>query len=173
MIRESGRLLAGRDVMVVDQNGEKQENTMSVADALAMAKRAGLDLVLVAENADPPVCRIMDFGKLQYEHKKRQRDQKKTLHANKLKEVKYRLRIEKHDYECKLGHVIEFLDKGHKVKISLMFRGREMAHKDFGLDLVRKVIEDLDEHGKADSEPRMVGRSISVTLTPSAKKGRH
>ncbi len=165
--------MAGRDVMVVDQDGEKQEKTMPVAEALAMAKSAGLDLVLVAENVDPPVCRIMDFGKLQYEHKKRQRDQKKSLHANKLKEVKFRLRIEKHDYDCKLNHAIEFLEKGHKVKISLMFRGREMAHKDFGLELVKKVILDLEEHGKADSEPRVVGRSISLTLTPSVKKGRH
>lgn len=165
-------MLAGREVLVVDHNGEKQDAPMTVEAALALAKGAGLDLVLVAENSQPPVCRIMDYGKLQYEHKKRMRDQKKTTHANKVKEVKFRLRIEKHDYEYKIHHAVDFLEKGYKVKASLMFRGREMAHKDFGFELIKNVISDLEEHGKPDAEPKVVGRNIAVSFSP-VKKGKH
>ena len=172
MIRERGRLLTGREVLVVDHNGDKQEAPIPVEAALAMAKDAGLDLVLVAENSTPPVCRIMDYGKLQYEHKKRMREQRKTSHANKVKEVKFRLRIEKHDYDYKINHAIDFLEKGHKVKASLMFRGREMAHKDFGFELIQNVVKDLVEHGKPDANPKAVGRNVTVTFAP-VKKGKH
>ena len=172
MIRERGRLLAGREVLVVDQDGEKQEKPIPVEAALAIAKDAGLDLVLVAENSTPPVCRIMDYGKLQYEHKKRIREQRKTSHSNKVKEVKFRLRIEKHDYDYKINHAIDFLGKGHKVKASLMFRGREMAHKDFGFELITNVVTDLVEYGKPDAPPKAVGRNVTVTFAP-VKKGKH
>ena len=172
MIRERGRLLAGREVLVVDQDGNKQDAPMPVSAALAMAKDAGLDLVLVAEKSTPPVCRIMDYGKLQYEHKKRIREQKKTTHANKMKEVKFRLRIEKHDYDYKINHAIDFLGKGYKVKASLMFRGREMAHKDFGFELINDVVSDLEGYGKPDAKPKIVGRNITVTFAP-VKKGKH
>ena len=164
--------MAGREVLVVDQNGEKLETPIPVDKAIAMAKEVGLDLVLVAEKSDPPVCKIMDFGKLQYEHKKRLRDQKKSTHANKIKEVKFRLRIEQHDYDYKINHILEFLKKGYKVKASLMFRGREMAHKDFGFELIHRVIEDLVEYAKIDAPPKMAGRNITVTFTP-LKKGKH
>ena len=164
--------MAGRDVLVVDQDGNKQSAPIPVEDALAMAKGAGLDLVLVSENSTPPVCRIMDYGKLQYDHKKRMRDQKKSTHANKLKEVKFRLRIEKHDYEYKVHHAIDFLGKGYKVKVSLMFRGREMAHKDFGFELINNVVADLEEYGKADAPPKAVGRNVTVTFSP-IKKSKH
>ena len=172
LIRERDRLLAGREVLVITQDGEKLETPMSVDDALKLAKDAGLDLVLVAEKAEPPVCKIMDFGKLQYEHKKRLRDQRKSNHANKVKEVKFRLRIEQHDYEYKLNHILEFLEKGYKVKTSLMFRGREMAHKDFGFELINRVIKDLEEHAKLDAPPKMVGRNITVSFSP-VKKSKH
>jgi len=172
LIRERGRLLAGRKVLVVDQNGDKQDAPIPVDAALAMAKDAGLDLVLVAENATPPVCRIMNYGKLQYEHKKRIRDQRKSMHANKLKEVKFRLRIEKHDYDYKIKHAIDFMEKGYKVKASLMFRGREMAHKNFGFELINNVVADLEEYGKPDAEPKFTGRNIIVTFAP-VKKGKH
>jgi translation initiation factor IF-3 len=172
LIRERGRLLAGREVLVVDHNGDKQDAPISIDAALAMAKDAGLDLVLVAESSTPPVCRIMDYGKLQYDHKKRIRDQKKTTHANKLKEVKFRLRIEKHDYDYKINHAIDFLGKGYKVKASLMFRGREMAHKNFGFELIKNVVADLEKHGKPDADPKAVGRNITVTFAP-VKKGKH
>jgi len=169
LIREGGRLFAGREVLVIDHEGEKR-GAMKVEDGLAMAKEAGLNLVIVSETSNPPVCRIMDYGKLQYDRKKKIRDQKKSHHAQKLKEVKFRLRIENHDYEYKINHAIEFLGKGYKLKASLMFRGREMAHKDFGFELMQRIIKDLEEYGKAESNPKLMGRNITVTFTPAKKK---
>ena len=165
LLRERGRLMAGKEVLVIGQDDEKK-GPMLVEDAKRLAKEAGLDLVLVADRSDPPVCRIMDYGKLQYERKKKLREQKKHHHAQKLKEVKFRIRIDQHDYDYKINHAKGFLGKGDKVKISLMFRGREMAHKDMGFELIKRVIEDLSEHGKAESIPRMMGRNISVMITP-------
>ncbi len=143
---------------------------MKVEEGLAIAKEAGLNLVMVSETSNPPVCRIMDYGKLQYDRKKKIRDQKKSHHAQKLKEVKFRLRIEEHDYNYKINHAIEFLGKGYKLKTSLMFRGREMAHKDMGFGLMERVIKDLEEHGKAEAPLKLMGRNITVTFTPIKKK---
>ena len=168
MIREGGRLFAGREVLVIDLEGEKH-GPIKVEEGLALAKEVGLNLVMVAENTEPQVCRIMDFGKLQYERKKKIRDQRKHHHAQKLKEVKFRIRIEKHDYDYKINHAIEFLGKGYKP--TLMFRGREMAHKEFGFELMNNVISDLEEYGKAEAIPKMMGRNITVTFTPINKKG--
>ncbi len=168
MIREGGRLFAGREVLVIDDKGEKR-GAMKVEDGLAIAKEAGLNLVMVSENSNPPVCRIMDYGKLQYERKKKIRDQRKNHHAQKKKEVKFRLRIEKHDYEYKINHAVEFLKKGYKLKASLMFRGREMAHKDFGFELMNNVVGDLEEYGKMEANPKLMGRNITVTFAPVKK----
>ena len=143
---------------------------MKVEEGLAMAKEAGLNLVMVSETSNPPVCRIMDYGKLQYDRKKKIRDQRKSHHAQKLKEVKFRLRIEEHDYNYKINHAIEFLGKGYKLKASLMFRGREMAHKDMGFELMERVVKDLEEYGKAESPLKLMGRNITVTFTPLKKK---
>jgi translation initiation factor IF-3 len=171
LIREGGRLFAGREVLVIDLEGVKH-GPIKVEEGLALAKEVGLNLVMVAENANPQVCRIMDFGKLQYERKKKIREQKKHHHAQKLKEVKFRLRIEKHDYDYKINHAIEFLEKGYKLKATMMFRGREMAHKEFGFQLMKNVVSDLVEHGKAESDPKLMGRNVSVTFTPvNNKKG--
>jgi translation initiation factor IF-3 len=170
LIREGGRLFAGREVLVIDLEGVKH-GPIKVEEGLALAKEVGLNLVMVAENANPQVCRIMDFGKLQYERKKKIRDQRKSHHAQKLKEVKFRIRIEKHDYDYKINHAIEFLGKGYKLKTTLMFRGREMAHKEFGFELMNNVISDLEEYGKAEALPKMMGRNIMVTFTPINKKG--
>ena len=172
LIREGGRLFAGREVLVIDNKGEKR-GTMTVEAGLALAKEEGLNLVMVSESSNPPVCRIMDFGKLQYERKKKIRDQRKSHHAQKLKEVKFRLRIEKHDYEYKINHAVEFLKKGYKLKASLMFRGREMAHKDFGFELMNNVVSDLEEYGKAEAPPKLMGRNITVTFAPVKKTGQH
>jgi len=135
-----------------------------------MVTEQGLDLVLVSDNSDPAVCRIMDYGKLRYEQKKKVKDQKKASHKTKLKEVKFRVNIEKHDYDYKINHAIEFLGKGNKVKLTLMFRGREMAHKDIGFELVTKVVEDLSAYGKAESMPKLMGRNITAVLAPISKK---
>lgn len=135
-----------------------------------MVTEQGLDLVLVSDNSDPAVCRIMDYGKLRYEQKKKVKDQKKAAHKTKLKEVKFRVNIEKHDYDYKINHAIEFLNKGNKVKLTLMFRGREMAHKDIGFDLISRVVEDLTPYGKAESAPKLMGRNITAVITPLSKK---
>jgi len=135
-----------------------------------MADEAGLDLVIVAEKADPPVCRVMDFGKLQYEQKKSLRLQKKHTHVQKVKEVKFRINIDPHDYGIKIKHALDFLGEGDKVKATLMFRGREMAHKEIGFEVVNKVIEDIKEYGEAESTPKLLGRNIIVTFNPVTKK---
>jgi len=135
-----------------------------------MADDAGLDLVIVAEKTEPPVCRVMDFGKLQYEQKKSLRLQKKHTHVQKVKEVKFRINIDPHDYGFKIKHALEFLGEGDKVKATLMFRGREMAHKDIGFELINKVIEDIKEYGEAESTPKLLGRNIIVTFNPVTKK---
>lgn len=134
-----------------------------------MADAQTLDLVLVSDKSDPAVIKIMDFGKLQYEQKKKSKDQKKHQHQQKVKEVKFRVNIEQHDYEYKIKHAIQFMDKGDKVKLTLMFRGREMAHKDIGFDLITRVVQDLDEYGVADSTPKLMGRNITVIVSPRGK----
>lgn len=168
------RLLKERDgfradqVRLIDSEGE-QLGTVSLAEAKARAKECGLDLVVVAEKADPPVCRIMDYGKLVYEQKKNIRSQKKKQLVQKLKEVKFRVNIDKHDYDYKIKHAVDFLSKGCKLKVTLMFRGREMAHKDIGFDLIRQVTEDIKEYGNAENTPKLLGRNITLTFSPVRK----
>lgn len=143
---------------------------MKYEEARQRATESEKDLVVVAENVSPPVCKLMDYGKLLYEMKKKQKDQKKHQHAQKVKEVKFRVSIDEHDYNYKVHHAIEFLEKGYKVKITLMFRGREMAHKDMGFELINKIIGELESHGMAESEPKLLGRNISLTFAP---RGHH
>jgi translation initiation factor IF-3 len=157
---------------VVSEDGE-QVGIITFEEAQEQAKAAGLDLVIVAEKSTPPVCRIMDFGKLRYEQKKKLKAQKSHQHANKLKEVKFRVSIDEHDYQYKVAHAVEFLTKGNKVKVTLMFRGREMAHKDIGFELINRIIEDVKEYGVADGNPSLLGRNIIVTLSPHSGKGHH
>ncbi len=153
------------DVRVVGADGS-QLGVLKYAEARKQAVEAGLDLVLVAEKAEPPVCRIMDFGKLQYEQKKNLRAQKKNNATQKVKEVKFRVNIDAHDYDFKIKHALEFLEKGNKVKTTLMFRGREMAHKDIGFELMEKVIKDIGDFGITEEKPKLIGRNIMATLSP-------
>lgn len=139
---------------------------MKTKDALDLAKQAGLDLLEVSPNARPPVCRILDYGKYQYEQSKREKDSKKHQASSKLKEVKFRVRIEEHDYVTKLRRAEEFLSHGFKLKITLMFRGREMQHQDLGFVVVKRAIEDLSHIGTADNTPKLVGRNITTTMSP-------
>lgn len=155
---------------MVGSNGE-QVGIVKFEEAVRLAKTEELDVVLVADKTEPPVCRIMDFGKLVYEQKKKVKDQKKHHHAQKVKEIKFRVNIDPHDYQIKVNHAIEFFEKGYKVKITLMFRGREMAHKDIGFEIINKIIEELKEYGIADSQPKLMGRNISVSFSP--QKGGH
>jgi translation initiation factor IF-3 len=125
----------------------------------------GLDLVEVAPNANPPVCRIVDYGKFKYDMAKADKD-KKTNSAGKVKEIKFRVNIDRHDYETKVRHAEEFLDRGNKVRVLLQFKGREMAHQNLGLAVIQRVREDLITMGLVETEPKLVGRSITMTITP-------
>ncbi len=137
---------------------------MRTEEALRTAKSLGLDLIEIAPTAQPPVCRIVDFGKFRYDLAKQEKENKHT--AGKVKEVKFRVNISEHDYMTKLRHAEEFLDKGNKVKIHLQFRGREMAHQDLGMVVVRRVRDDLVSMGHVDMDPKLVGKAIGMTLSP-------
>jgi translation initiation factor IF-3 len=163
-----------REVRVILDDGDEsvQLGVLPTRDALAKAREMGLDLVEVSPTARPPVCRIMDFGKYKYEQAKKARQSKKRQHQVVVKEVKLRPKIEKHDYEFKKKHIVEFLDQGDKVKVTLMFRGREMAHADLGRKLLDRLAEDIKEIGKVEAPPRQEGRTMILLLTPAPNRPR-
>ena len=170
-IRKNERIRA-REIRVIGPDS-KQIGVMSPAEAIDIAKRAGLDLVEISPSARPPVCRILDFGKYQYEMAKKQKESKsKKSTSGKVKEVKFRVRIETHDFMYKIKHAEEFLGKGNKVKLTLMFRGREMEHKDLGFETVNRAVKELEHIGHRDTEPRLSGRMISTMLSPLSEKDR-
>lgn len=142
----------------------QQLGVMKLSDALRKAQSLGLDLVEVAPNAEPPVCRIIDFGKFRYQLSKQEKDKRQG--SSKLKEVKFRVNIDPHDYLTKVRRAEEFLDKGNKVKVHLQFRGREMAHQELGMGLMHRVKEDLNTMAAVEMEPRLMGKSINMTLSP-------
>lgn len=150
--------------MIVSHSNE-QLGVMRVEDALRQAKSMGLDLVEVAATANPPVCRIVDYGKFRYDQAKQEKDRKQNT-ANKVKEIKFRVNIDDHDYVTKLRRAEEFLDKGNKLKLLLQFRGRENAHKELGVELMLRVKEDLATMGHVDMEPKLVGRAVNMTMSP-------
>ncbi|QSH40617.1 translation initiation factor IF-3 [Lentisphaerota bacterium ZTH] len=166
LLKPNDRSFKAEQVRLVGADGE-QIGIVSLPDARTKANAAGLDLVLVAEKAKPPVCRIMDYGKLLYEHKKSHKAQRKHNLTQKVKEVKFHVNIDKHDYEYKINHALQFLGKGYKVKITFMLRGREMAHKDLAYEVMDKVIDDLKEAGTAENRPKFQGRNLSVSFAPS------
>ena len=149
--------------MIVAATNE-QLGVMKLQDAIRRAQSMGLDLVEVAATANPPVCRIVDFGKFRYEMAKHEKDKKQS--ASKLKELKFRVNIDEHDYMTKIRRGEQFLDKGNKLKIQLQFRGREMAHKDLGEAVMRRVRDDLAGMAVVEMEAKQVGRSINMTLSP-------
>lgn len=156
---------------VIDDEGN-QLGIMAPEEAMRDAERRGLDLVEVAPNATPPVCRIMDYGKYKYQQRKRAKESKKHQHTVSVKEVKYRPKIDKHDFDFKTNRVREFLSEGSKVKITIMFRGRELAHPEFGRDILAKVVEaskDLTHEEVNTAGARLEGRNMSILLSPSAK----
>src|SRR3954466_2373647 len=150
-------------VRVISPEG-KQLGIIDTAKAINLALENGLDLVEVAPNATPPVCRIMDFGKYVYEEQKKHSHAKST--ASKIKEIEFTARIEQHDFYTKLRHAEEFLEHGNKVKLRLKFRGREMAHTEIGFEVMRKAMTELEGMGHPDSTPRLMGKQINVMLTP-------
>jgi len=144
-----------------------QFGVVTLDEARAAAAGQGLDLVEVAPTADPPVCRVMDFGRYRYEQEQRDRKSKKSRAASHLKEMKLRPKIDIHDYRTKRKHIERFLRAGSKVKITIMFRGREMVHTELGLRLLKRVAEELVELGSVESPPKLDGRNMIMVMTPS------
>ena len=137
--------------------------------ALAMAEEAGLDLVEVSPNADPPVCRIMDFGKFLYQQEKKERAAKKNQKQIVIKEVKFRINVDEHDYEFKKNHVLRFLEEGDKVKATIFFRGREMTRTSLGRGLLDRLIKDVGDKAIVEFRPRMEGNTLHAILAPPKK----
>jgi translation initiation factor IF-3 len=138
-------------------------------EALKLARSQGLDLVEVAPTANPPVCRIIDYGKFRYQQSKREHEARKHQKSIELKEVKFRPRVSEHDFQFKKNHVIEFLQNGNKVKATIEFRGREMAHRNLGYQLIERLIQEIAEVGTAEAMPRQEGRFIHAILAPVKK----
>ncbi len=139
---------------------------MSIQEALALAEEAGLDLVEIVPNAEPPVCKIVDLGKLKYQNQKKAAEARKKQKTVEIKEIKMRPNIDTHDYEVKMKAVSRFFEEGDKVKITLRFRGREMAHQELGMKLLERVKEDTAEIAKVEAEPRLEGRQMMMVLAP-------
>ena len=135
-------------------------------DAIARALEAGLDLVEVAANADPPVCKILDFGKFKYEEQKRKNEARKKQKVIEVKEIKLRPGIDDHDYDVKMRSMKSFIDEGDKVKVTMRFRGRELAHQELGMNVLMRVKGDLDEVAKIEQYPRMEGRQMTMVMSP-------
>ena len=159
-----------REVRLIREEGEQQQGIISTLEALAIAKEQGLDLVEVAPNAVPPVVKIMDYGKYKFESEKRVRDSKKKQKLLKLKEIRMQPKIDDHDLDFKSKHVREFLGDGNKVKVTVRFRGREMAHTELGLDVLKDVLKRIEGEYVMDKAPAMEGRFMSMVLSPKSKK---
>ena len=156
------------EIRLIDHEGENR-GVVDPRDAIRMAEEVGLDLVEISPNAAPPVCKIMDFGKFKYEQQKRESEARKKQKIIEVKEVKFRPGTDTHDYDVKMRNVLKFLEKGDKVKITLRFRGREMAHQNLGRELLERVAEDVKELGKVENMPKMEGRQMIMMIGPVAK----
>ena len=152
-------------VLLIDQHGEKQ-GVMPTSAALEAAEEAGLDLVQIVATSDPPVCKILDYGKHRFQEQKKKAEARKRQKVVELKEIKLRPNIDTHDYEVKAKAMHRFFDEGDKVKVTLRFRGREMAHPELGMKLLNKVQADFDEIAKVEYAPRMEGRQMIMILAP-------
>jgi len=154
------------EIRLIDHEGNNV-GVVSPSEAVTMAENVGLDLVEISPNASPPVCKIMDFGKFKYEQQKKAAEAKKNQKVTEIKEVKFRPNIDTHDYDVKMKSVTKFLGEGDKVKITLRFRGREMAHQEIGRDLLHKITGDVETIGKVESMPRMEGRQMTMVISPT------
>ncbi len=158
-------MIRAREVRVIDDEGG-QLGILAIGEALAAAEQRGLDLVEVAPDAQPPVCRIMDYGKFKYQQSKRAAEAKKKQVRIELKEVKMRPKTEDHDFQFKVKNARRFLEEGNKVKLTVMFRGREVTHPDFGRHLVEKMVAELGDIAQAEGLPSMAGRFMTLVLSP-------
>lgn len=159
-------------VRVIDGVNDQQLGVLPTAQALRMARERGLDLVEVASNAEPPVCKIVDYGKYKYLQEKHKKEAHKNHKGGKVKEMKFRIGIDPHDYQIKIVHAEDFLAEGHKVRIQLQFKGRQMAHQELGHALAAKIKNDLLTMGHADQEPKMAGRNINMQISPLPERQR-
>ena len=155
-------------VRVIRSDGE-QAGVMNIAAAISMAADEGLDLVEVSPTADPPVCRIMDFGKYLFEQNKKNQSARRKQKQVHVKEIKFRPGTDEGDYQIKLKKLVQFLEHGDKTKVTLRFRGREMAHKDLGAKLLKRVRDDLEEYGSVEQMPQMEGRQMVMVIAPKKK----
>ena len=158
-------MINSRSVRCIDPDGE-QLGILSIDEAMNKAEELGLDLVELQPNADPPVCKILDYGKHKYQAQKRANEARKKQKIIEVKEIKLRPNIDQHDYQVKMKAVRKFIDGGDKVKITLRFRGREMAHVELGTDLLSRVQEDIDDFVRIESMPKMEGRQMTMILAP-------
>lgn len=152
-------------VRVIDENGENL-GVMYTRQAIEQAMDVGLDLVEVSPNADPPVCKFLDVGKYRYEAQKKANAARKTQKTQEIKEIKMRPNIDDHDYDTKMRNVVRFIEDGDKVKVTLRFRGRELSHQQLGMDLLRRVQQEVEEIAKIEAYPRMEGRQMLMVLSP-------
>lgn len=158
--------IRGGEIRLIGAEGENL-GVVSPERALFLAEEAGLDLVEISPTAVPPVCKIMDFGKFKYENQKKEAEARKNQKVIEIKEVKFRPGTDIHDYDVKMRSVFKFLEEGDKVKVTLRFRGREMAHQDLGAQLLNRVAEDVKATGKVESMPRLEGRQMVMMIGPS------
>ena len=159
------RRIRARELRVIGEGGE-QLGILPADAAIRMAEEAGFDLVEVAPNSRPPVCRIMDYGKFKYQQKKRANEAKKNQVQIQVKEVKFRPKTEEHDYQFKLAHVLRFLEAGNRAKLTMRFRGREIAHADLAMKMLQRLANDMEEHSVVETQPRLEGRAMTMILAP-------
>lgn len=163
------RQIRALKVRVISQTGE-QIGVLTLQEALVLAEQDGVDLVEIVPTATPPVCKIIDYGKYRYDQTKREKESKKAQHQIKVKELKLKPNINDHDFEVKLRHAREFVEKGNKVKVSVVFRGREMAHPEIGQRLISRMVESLQDTASAETPAKMFGRMLTVVFSPTGKK---
>ena len=163
--RPINEMIQAAEVRLIGAEGE-QIGVVTRDDALDRSANLGLDLVIVADNADPPVCKIMDYGKFKYEEQKKKNEARKKQKTIDVKEIKLRPNIDSHDYDVKMRSMVKFLNEGDKVKVTMRFRGREMAHQNLGLDVLHRVRDDLEELSKIEQFPKMEGRQMVMVLSP-------
>jgi len=167
-IRINERIRA-REIRVIDDEGQ-QIGVLPPFEALKKAREKNLDLVEISPTANPPVCRIMDYGKFLYQQEKKEREAKKHQKTIVVKEVKFRINVDDHDYETKKNHVLRFLDEGDKVKATIFFRGREMTRTGLGREILERLIKDIADKGIVEFRPRQEGNTLHLILAPNAKK---
>jgi translation initiation factor IF-3 len=155
--------------LLIDESGEKQ-GVIPTEEAKRRAEEAGLDLVEIVPTANPPVCKIIDYGKYKFDAEKKAKEAKKHQQIVKIKEIRLQPKIDTHDYDFKLDHIKEFLSKGNKVKISIRFRGRQMAHKEIGEEVLLQFVNDLKEVGVMENRPTLEGKMMSIMVAPVGKK---